>query len=132
MRPELDPKRADGNELLERFLLHGDVGKTDGIVKRRAFMPPSSGRLSVYRTDACSQAELWSIYADHVRPYRGDESLGTARLVANSIYDKHLHVEPDGVPHWRHANVVNWPEEKEQQKAVALDLAKNSRFIPRP
>lgn len=108
-----------------------DVRKSDGSVRGRTYLPSAARRLSVYRTDDCSPEELWTIYARHVEPQRPD-SVGTARLQAARVYSMRLGFEPDGIPHPRHANVVGWPEDANQVKALAAELAVASEFLKRP
>jgi hypothetical protein len=39
-------------------------------------------------------------------PIRGDDSLGTARLIAIQVHSRDLDFEPDGIPYERYTNIV--------------------------
>lgn len=43
------------------------------------------------------------------------------------IISKALKVNPGELPE-RHANITDWPEEKSEQKQIALELAAESEF----
>jgi len=90
--------------------------------------------LSIYRTESCSESELWTIYQRHVESSQSN-SIGTARTLAEDFYAEGLSFDPDGVPHPRHANVIRWPlgaDQKEQLKDIKQALADRATFVGRP
>ena len=60
--------------------------------------------------------------------------LARADLLAQTVYSQDLRIVPHPLPHPRHANIVNWPNEEssEHRKAKALLLAQKSSLIVRP
>ena len=102
-------------------------------LKYHAFMPRSAhGRpleLSVFRVDGLTEAQIWEHGRRHVLPAgrnfhgRGDVTLevvdaaGPLRLELNE-------------PPPRHANVVGWPKERDQQLALAQSLASAAQSVP--
>ena len=103
--------------------------------KYQAFMPRSAhGRpleLSVFRVDGLSEEEIWS----HARKYAlppGRNIHGRADVTSEAITATGpLRVDCDDSPP-RHANVVGWPKEKDEQLALAQDLASEARSIRPP
>ena len=47
---------------------------------------------------------------------------GRADIQALNILEINLQVNPDNIPP-RHANIIGWPELKEEQKSIAQELA---------
>jgi hypothetical protein len=52
--------------------------------------------------------------------------VGRADLLASNIYDKKLKFDPDDRPCKGHADIIAWPEEHDDMKSVADDLATES------
>ncbi len=113
------------------------VSKADGgfRLKYHAFMPRSVHghplEVSVFRVDGLSEAQIW----EHGRRYalppgrnfhgRGDVTLHVVNATGP------LRLEFDEPPP-RHANVVGWPTERDQQLALAQDLASRARSVRPP
>jgi hypothetical protein len=87
-----------------------------------AFVPPSSLKLSVYRTEELEEAEIWKVGEEYVMPDRQKPILARADLIAVEFSGWNLEFEPDGIPYPRHCNVINWPAESEWLQ-LARDLA---------
>ena len=87
--------------------------------------------LSVFRVDGLSEEEIWT----HARRYAlppGRNIHGRADLADKAIAASGpLRVDYDDSPP-RHANVVGWPKEKDEQLALAQDLASAARAVPPP
>lgn len=136
MRLELDRDTVSQNEPIDRFLFDGDVRSGDSTVRGRAFMPQksgsSAGKCSVIRTHGCLESELWDVYRRFVRTGRAQEAIGSGRILASVVYELGLGFNPDGVPHPRHANIVGWPPDKEDWKALADEIALGAVFVARP
>lgn len=113
------------------------VSRADGKfrLKYQAFMPRSAhGRpleLSVFRVDGLSEEEIWT----HARRYAlppGRNIHGRADVADKAIAASgRLQVDYDDSPP-RHANVVGWPKERDEQLALAQDLASAARAVPPP
>lgn len=111
------------------------ISKADGgfRLKYHAFMPRSAhGRpleLSVFRVDGLTEPQIWEHGRQHALPPgrnfhgRGDMTLGEVDATGP------LRVDFDEPPP-RHANVVGWPKERDQQLAVAQSLARAARPVP--
>ena len=103
--------------------------------KYQAFMPRAAhGRpleLLVFRVDGLNEEEIWT----HARKYalppgrniHGRADMPQAAIAATDP----LHVDYDDSPP-RHANVVGWPKEKDEQLALAQDLASVARSVRPP
>jgi hypothetical protein len=57
--------------------------------------------------------------AQHVDSLPQRKMKARAMCKANVFFEVALSFLPDGKPHARHANVVGWPEKKNEQKALA-------------
>jgi len=56
--------------------------------------------------------------------------LGRADIETSIVISKDLKVIPSELPE-RHADITDWPEEKSEQKQIALELAAESEFHKR-
>lgn len=120
----------DPTENLSRFILHKDyIRASDNTVKPAAFMPnPKNGETSVFRTSGIEANEIWDIGDREVASKHDKSLLGRADILTINVIKKGLKVIPTETPE-RHANLVGWPEEKSEQKQIALELAAESRFF---
>ena len=111
------------------------ISRADGgfRLKYHAFMPRSAhGRpleLSLFRVDGLTDAQIWEHGRRHALPPdrnfhgRGDVTLDMVDATGP------LRLEFDEPPP-RHANVVGWPKERDQQLALAQGLARAARSVP--
>lgn len=87
--------------------------------------------LSVFRVDGLTEDEIWT----HARKYAlppGRNIHGRADMPHEAIAATGpLHVDYDDSPP-RHANVVGWPHAKDEQLALAQDLASAARSVQPP
>lgn len=120
------------SEILSRFVLQRNWYRpSDNRVKYAAFMPnPKNGETSVFRTSEISDVETWQIGEHEVTMKRGKPILGRADIEASVVMSKDLKIVPSEPPE-RHANVIDWPNEKSEQKLIAVELAERSRFYKR-
>jgi hypothetical protein len=119
------PKEVNSQEFLARYITSKSwYSRVKNRVKPRAFMPPIDRKLSVFRTDNLSEPEIWKIGLKNVieKIVRPTNLHGRADIQALSIIESNLQIEPDNTPP-RHANIVGWPELKEEQKSIAQELA---------
>ena len=116
-------------ERLSRFLLDGHVRSSNNTVRFNAFLPPSSGRLSVYRTSEQNDADIWEIGRIFVETPRQKQLIGRADLVAETVISEGLSVQPETTPHPLHADIVGWSKESSLNKLTAIKLAAKASVI---
>lgn len=125
---ELNLEQVSPEENLTRYILHKNHFSTlYKRVKYTAFLPTSNGETSVFRTSNLSDNEIWKIGDIEVAQKRGLPLLGYADILAFQVLSENLKVIPDNIP-LRHANIVGWPEEKSEQKLIAMELAENAQL----
>lgn len=122
------PRIVSTRETLTRYLLSKKLFSRDNNrVKRQAFMPPAELKLSVFRTDKLSEFQIWRIGEKRVaRKTKPPRNLhGRADIKALKVVETGLRIIPDNVPP-RHANIIDWPDEKSEIIEIALELAANA------
>lgn len=97
-------------------------------VKYEVFKPPGNLRLSVYIINEISDRDIWQIRDDYVAPLRGP-ILARADLESEAVKERALRIEPIKHPHPRHAEIVDWPPEKQKRLAIAKELADVSNLV---
>lgn len=118
------PNEVAPSERISRFVLSKHQFKSSaGKIKHNAFMPPTSGGLSVYRTQELNEDDIWSIGTDYVAAPQGKTVYARGDLLAGQILGAKLGIESVPRPHPRHADIVGWPQEKDEQKMCAVELA---------
>ena len=87
-------------------------------------MPPPNLQLSIFRIKDLKDPEIWEIGIKQVvEKMKQPKNLhGRADIKAVDIFDVDLQIEPDNTPP-RHANIINWPDQKEKVKSIAQELA---------
>ena len=118
-------KQLCDQEFLARFITSKrwySIQKS--IVKPQAFMPPPNLQLSIFRIKDLKDPEIWEIGIKQVfEKMKQPKNLhGRADIKAVDIFDVDLQIEPDNPPP-RHANIINWPDQKEKVKSIAQELA---------
>lgn len=116
-------------EVLSRFIMQTNWYRlSDNGVRYAAFMPnPKNGETSVYRISGISDREVWEIGDREVGLRRDKPILGRADIGASFVITKGLNVVPSEPP-IRHANIIGWPEQKSEQRLVAIELAAEAIF----
>jgi len=116
-------------EVLSRFIMQTNWYRlSDNRVRYAAFMPnPKNGETSVYRISGISGREVWEIGDRKVGPKRDKPILGRADIGASFVITRGLNVVPSEPP-IRHANIIGWPEQKSEQRLVAIELAAEAIF----
>ncbi|MGB8225977.1 MAG: hypothetical protein WCE45_03780 [Sedimentisphaerales bacterium] len=120
------------DELLARYITSSKwIRKQDQTVKQDAFIPPNS-ELSVTRHLGLTEEAIWKIGKKIVestpRFLHGRADVETSHVIA-----QRLNVVPqpeDDNPN--HANIINWPPDKDARKMCALEIAKVAHFIATP
>jgi hypothetical protein len=117
------------SEVLSRFIMQTNWYRlSDNRVRYAAFMPnPKNGETSVYRISGISDREVWEIGDREVGLRRDKPILGRADIGASFVITKGLNVVPSEPP-IRHANIIGWPEQKSEQRLVAIELAAEAIF----
>lgn len=116
------------DEPLARYLTSSNhFSREKNIVKPTAFMPPPDLRLSVFRINELDENSIWAIAIDNIMRNKNSETslYGRAEILSSNVLSCNLSIDPDNTPP-RHANIVGWPKEKDQQKMKALELAKKA------
>lgn len=127
---------VEPHEPITRFIHSSEhFAAQTGRVKPAALLPAlnrATQRLesSVYRASGASSEELWAICAEHVDITRRMKARGTT--AAEHFLAAGLQFDPDGKPHPRHANVIEWPLPKHEQKILAQKIAATMVLELRP
>lgn len=125
------------SERISRFITSKRwINETKGSISPAAFIPSAKTKAtSVYRTSGCKESRVWSLGTLFVERMRRDKAkiLGRADVRSDIVFKEELKIRPLLFPHPRHADLTNWPEEKDAQKDKALALAQASalRIVPR-
>ena len=123
MDPDRIPDVAD-NELLARFIVNSNEKRTDGNVSHKLFMPYKWVELSINRHREATMKETWKVGFE-VATLRNKHLYGLANIRASKCRIYNLDVVPDpilpGNPN--HANITGYPPAKEDQMALAEELA---------
>ncbi|PKN26427.1 MAG: hypothetical protein CVU65_05695 [Deltaproteobacteria bacterium HGW-Deltaproteobacteria-22] len=116
-------------EELARFILSERHVRSDGTVKQEAFIPHPHFELSVTRLKDLAAPDIWRIGAT-VAQQRQKNLIGRADTKVKVYLGCRLKIVSAPLPHnQNHANVTGWPPTKEEQKALAQMIAKNSIFF---
>jgi hypothetical protein len=127
-------------EILTRYVLFPKwINQEDGRLKADAFMPDRALELSVTRLRRLREVRIWDI-GEQVAAERREsdirlnvELVGRADLSVMNCSEEGLDVSPAPLPNNRsHANIVNWPAVKNEQKLVALKLAGIAAYRTKP
>ena len=80
--------------------------------------------------DRLEEPNIWEL-GDFAGKNRGKPAVARADISSRSVSEINLAIEADPEPHPRHVNVGPWPDAKDEQKAVALDLCAKSKLTVR-
>ena len=122
------------DELLARYIVSSRwVRKTDQTVKPDAYIPDDSLELSVTRHLKLSENEIWrigkTIAANIPRNLHGRADVKTSYVTAQNL---EVVAQPLPGVNPNHANITNWPSNKEDRKMCALEIARAANFIANP
>ena len=120
-------------EQLARFILHSNwIRSSNQTAKPEAFIPYPYPDLSVTRHLNLSDEALWKTGLD-VADARPATLYGRADIYASIARRQGLKIDSNPVPNnQNHANIVGWPANKPAQKIIALELAAQSGYRPKP
>ena len=121
-------------ELLARYIPFSRwFHKQNLTVKQDAFIPRDS-ELSVTRHLCLTEEDIWKIGRKIAEGMSTPRNLyGRADVKASHVVAQRLNVVPqpeDDNPN--HANIINWPPDKDARKMCALEIAKAAHFIANP
>lgn len=122
------PEVVSASEPLARFITQKKWWRADRSIRYNAFMPNSSGQVSVYRIQELNDSEVYEIGETYVAEALGKPLLGRADVLASVAQEERLTVEPDTEPHPRHANIDNWPEDSSKHKEIALSICAEAQL----
>lgn len=114
---------VDPSENVSRFLVKGDIRAQDNVIKPTVFLPSASNlEVSVFRTYDLSEQAIWALAVENVEPSRG-RVIGRGDLTVSTIIEESLRVRPDQDSASKHADIVNWPENRDARATIAKVLA---------
>jgi hypothetical protein len=120
------------NETVTKYQLDREDVRKDGSVRYQALLPAANGKRSVFRIDGLTEVEIWNLGQGRVASIRSLPLLGRFDLKALDVYDHSLYFQVDADYRSRHADIVGWPQEKEERISVAQELAANCYRRPNP
>lgn len=121
---------VDSSERISRFVFQSNhVDWTNGRLKPPALIPektpgPYGLETSVCRIDRLSVAAIWQIGNEVIGKVRGKAPIGRGDFDAQVARANGLDVLADKSSFERHALLIKWPSEKEERKALALELSR--------
>jgi hypothetical protein len=112
------------SELTSRYLRQSNhYSASSGRVKPRASHPaPNDHKTSIFRVLGLTDSEIWALGDTAITLPPGSTLLARAELSVDQITATGLHVESEEPPP-RHANIINWPVEKDEVMSKAQELA---------
>src|SRR6266446_9782984 len=126
LHPRFD---SSPGEAMCRYLTDRDeYSPCKRIVRHSAFIPPENLRKSVYWTSGITEEEIWSIGDEYVAPSRGPLH-GRADFNSLAAYREGLAIELTEKPHPRHADIVNWDEDRKKARLQAVKLADQATLV---
>lgn len=112
--------RVGENELLSRFIFEKKhIDSVNGRARRGLFRTGPARELSVFRTSAMPETEIWEIARTHVDPGRNAPAIARAEFAAGVPMEFGLAVVSDEPPP-RHACVAGWPPGDTDDEVAAL------------
>ena len=115
-----------------RYAVHGGCFAVHGGDPRsrpKLFKPNSRGELSVFGIDNLTGPAIRRMGLDVVRRRADAKRLyGWAWVEETAVQNPGLRVVRDDMPP-RHANMVGWPDNADDRRAVVVNLARASRAV---
>ena len=122
------PGPVSPEEPLARLLFSSNwYSPAKRLVKQAAFLPDRNRQLSVCRNGGMEFAELWRV-GDKDPSARTLHGAGIVK--AGMVGETGLSVDPNNVPP-RHAHIIGWPAQKDEQKSLALRLSSVAELVLR-
>jgi len=132
MNPSVAEQPVAEAEWLARYIVRKQHVRGDGTVKPDPFIPFKYVELSVTRHLALTEQQIWDI-GNMVASQTHTQLQGRADTQASAYVRQRLRViaAPEE-QNPNHANVVDWPADKQAQKEIALEIVKCVRYKARP
>lgn len=138
----LDPNNipdVEDDEILARYATQSSHFRpSDKLVKQSLFLPHPRQELSVTRHRQATEDEIWSA-GNHVvaalkRTFygRADIRAGECKIATLKVVAKPIKDNPKVPDNPNHADITGWPTSKEDQKAIALQLAASASQLKLP
>ncbi len=117
------------DEWLARFILNRRHLRADGTVRREAFVPYKWVELSVTRHLDWDHEKIWKV-GNNVATQTGRTLQGRADVQVSTFSRQRLRVvaAPEA-SNPNHANVLCWPNDKQAQMEIALEIAREARVV---
>jgi hypothetical protein len=132
MSPSVAEQPVAETEWLARYILRKQHVRRDGTVKPDPFIPFKYVELSVTRHLGLSEQQMWDV-GNRVASQTHTQLQGRADAQASAYMQQRLRVIAAPVEqNPNHANVVDWPSDKQAQKEIALEIMKCVRYKPKP
>lgn len=123
----------EASEQIARYIFSSkQYSINNGRVKYGAYLPAPNGEVSVYRISGLSEEEIWKIGREYVAKPRGKTLYARGDTTAAVITRTRLDIVAETTPHPLHANIINWPSEKGEQKMLALEIANEAKLAVPP
>lgn len=123
----------DPGERISRYIFSDRHVNASGRVKVGAFVPrDTENEISVYRTTGCGEWRIWQLGFCFVAVERGRAVYGRGDLTVAQAIAKGFQVNPDTVPHVRHANITPLPQGKKARQERAVELANVAKGFINP
>ena len=121
-------KNISHSEDLTRYILNHHYIRSNKTVRWNALIPNRDGETSVYRITGISDTEIFEIGEMFVANLIGKPLLGRTDIGVLKIFKQRLNVRPEPSPHPRHANIYGWPDERPEQRLIAMELAAEAQL----
>ena len=111
------------------------INKKTGLPKWQVYKPNKYGETSVTRQDYATKEEVFSLGQDLGQDLAKRVSYrtvlqGTADIGAKHITSTELSMKPAPTDRDNnHANIIDWPEEKEERMALCKEILLKSTFV---
>jgi len=129
------PKRDNVavSEQIARYILSKRYfSVSNRAVKYGAYLPAPNGETSVYRISNIPEKEIWDIGREYVAEPSKRTLYAKGDTTAALITKTGLEIVPETTSHPLHANILNWPTEKHEQKMVAVEIANEATLVVQP
>lgn len=121
------------SEQIARYILSKRYfSVSNRAVKYGAYLPAPNGEASVYRISNISEKEIWDIGREYVAGPSKRTLYARGNTTAAVITKTGLEIVPETTQHSLHANIVNWPSEKHEQKMLAVEIANEAKLVMSP
>ena len=118
------------SEQIARYILSKRYfSVSNRTVKYGAYLPAPNGETSVYRISNISEKGIWDIGCKYVAGPSKRTLHARGDTAAVAITKTGLEIASETTPHPLHANIVNWPSEKDEQKMLAVEIANKATLV---